>query len=52
MNAALAKYYTICAAVTVSELPYHAAYLLSSEDTPWSSAFSTEEQPRSVVRID
>lgn len=31
LNAALAKYYTICAAAAVSELPYHAAHLMSSE---------------------
>ena len=30
-SAALAKYYTICAAAAVSELPYHAAYLMCSE---------------------
>lgn len=30
-NAALAKYYTICAAAAVSEIPYHAAYILNSE---------------------
>ena len=31
LNAALAKYYTICAAAAVSEIPYHAAHLLASE---------------------
>lgn len=31
LNAALAKYYTICAAAAVSGIPYHAAYLTSSE---------------------
>ena len=31
MNAALAKYYTICAAAAVSDIPYHAAHLMSSE---------------------
>lgn len=31
LNAALAKYYTICAAAAVSEIPYHAAYILHSE---------------------
>lgn len=30
-GAALAKYFTICAAAAVSELPYHAAHLMSSE---------------------
>jgi len=33
LNAALAKYYTICAAAAISELPYHAAFLMAS-DTP------------------
>lgn len=31
MNAALAKYYTICAAAAVSDIPYHAAHLMASE---------------------
>ncbi len=31
LNDALAKYYTICAAAAVSEIPYHAAHLMSSE---------------------
>lgn len=31
LNAALAKYYTICAAAATSDLPYHAAHLMSSE---------------------
>lgn len=31
INAALAKYYTVCAAAALSELPYHAAHLLCSE---------------------
>ena len=31
LNAALAKYYTICAAAAVSDIPYHAAHLLASE---------------------
>ena len=31
LDAALAKYYTICAAAAVSEIPYHAAHLLASE---------------------
>lgn len=30
LNAALAKYYTICAAAAVSDIPYHAAHLLAS----------------------
>ena len=30
-NAALAKYYTVCAAAAVSEIPYHAAYLVHSD---------------------
>ncbi|MBQ8994508.1 MAG: hypothetical protein IJ091_11325 [Oscillospiraceae bacterium] len=30
-NQALAKYYTICAAAAVSELPYHSAHLLASD---------------------
>lgn len=33
LNAALAKYYTVCAAAAVSEIPYHAAYLLKSDGT-------------------
>ena len=28
---ALAKYYTICAAAAVSDLPYHSAHLLASD---------------------
>lgn len=31
LNAALAKYYTICAAAAVSDIPYHAAHLIASE---------------------
>lgn len=31
LNAALAKYYTICAAAAVSDIPYHAAHLMASE---------------------
>ena len=31
LNAALAKYYTICAAAAVSGIPYHAAYILHSD---------------------
>ena len=31
INDALAKYYTICAAAAVSDIPYHAAHLISSE---------------------
>ena len=31
LNAALAKYYTICAAAAVSDIPYHAAYLLQGD---------------------
>lgn len=30
LNAAMAKYYTICAAAAVSELPYHSAHILES----------------------
>lgn len=30
-NAALAKYFTICAAAAVSELPYHSAHLLQND---------------------
>lgn len=30
LNAALAKYYTICAAAAVSGIPYHAACILHS----------------------
>lgn len=30
-NAALAKYYTICAAAAVSKIPYHAAVIWSSD---------------------
>ena len=28
LNAAMAKYYTICAAAAISEIPYHSAHLL------------------------
>lgn len=28
LNLAMAKYYTICAAAAVSEIPYHSAHLL------------------------
>ena len=31
-NAAYAKFFTICAAAAVSEIPYHAAYLIDSND--------------------
>ncbi len=31
LNAALAKFYTICAAAAVSGLPYHSAHLLQSD---------------------
>lgn len=31
LNAALAKYYTICAAAAVSEIPYHAACILRDD---------------------
>ena len=30
LNAAMAKFYTICAAAAVSELPYHSAHILES----------------------
>lgn len=30
-NAAYAKFFTICAAAAVSEIPYHAAYLIDSQ---------------------
>lgn len=30
-NKALAKYYTICSAGAVSEIPYHSAHLLASD---------------------
>ena len=30
-NAACAKYYTICAAAAVSEIPYHSAHLLKDD---------------------
>ena len=31
MNQAMAKYYTICAAAAVSELPYHSVHLLQDD---------------------
>ena len=31
LNRAQSKYHTICAAAAVSEIPYHAAYLLRSD---------------------
>lgn len=31
LNQAMAKYYTICAAAAVSELPYHSAHLLQDD---------------------
>ena len=31
LNAAMAKYYTICAAAAISELPYHSAHLLKND---------------------
>ena len=31
LNAAMAKFYTICAAAAVSELPYHSAHILQSD---------------------
>ena len=33
LNAAMAKFYTICAAAAVSELPYHSAHILQSDGT-------------------
>jgi len=30
-TAALAKYYTICAAAAISEIPYHSAHILRSD---------------------
>lgn len=30
-EAAVAKFYTICAAAAVSEIPYHAAFILQSD---------------------
>lgn len=30
LNAAMAKFYTICGAAAVSELPYHSAHILES----------------------
>lgn len=33
LNAALAKYYTICAAAAVSDIPYHAAHILRDDGT-------------------
>lgn len=30
-TAALAKYYTICAAAAVSEIPYHSAHIIRSD---------------------
>lgn len=32
INAALAKYYTICAAAAVSEIPYHAACIIRDDN--------------------
>jgi len=31
LNAALAKYYTVCAAAAVSEIPYHSAAILRDD---------------------
>lgn len=31
LNAALAKYYTVCAAAATSEIPYHAACIIRSD---------------------
>ena len=31
LNAALAKYYTICAAAAVSEIPYHSAAIIRDD---------------------
>lgn len=31
MNEAMAKFYTICAAAAISELPYHSATILASD---------------------
>lgn len=31
LNAALAKYYTVCAAAAVSEIPYHAAAIMRDD---------------------
>ena len=31
LNRAQSKYYTICAAAAISDIPYHAAYILRSD---------------------
>ena len=31
LNAALAKYYTVCAAAAISEIPYHSAAILRDD---------------------
>ena len=31
LNRAMAKYYTVCAAAAVSEIPYHSATILASD---------------------
>lgn len=31
LNQALAKYYTVCAAAAISQIPYHAAHIMHSD---------------------
>lgn len=31
LNAAVAKYYTVCAAAAASEIPYHAAFIIADD---------------------
>lgn len=47
-NDAVAKFYTICAAAAVSEIPYHAAFILADDGRMMKSEIfdrrATEEQ--------
>ena len=42
-NAAMAKFYTVCAAAAVSELPYHSAMLIHDDGTVKQEIFDRRE---------
>lgn len=42
-NAALAKFFTICAAAAISEIPYHSAMLIHDDGTVKQEIFDRRE---------
>lgn len=50
-NQALAKFYTICAAAALSEIPYHAAFLIYEDGAVMQKIFDrrTEQQEPSTT---